>query len=131
MNLTLKTVSSLSNCTLSVLLDETGFPFLKTIERPWLDNQQSISCIPAGIYNVIPFHSPSKGDVFLLQNVPDRTMIEIHVANWASELEGCIAVGLDFTINAGKPAMINSKAALDKLKAVTGYKPFTLTIIRS
>lgn len=50
--------------------------------------------IPCGTYKVTRYHSPRLNrTVLLLHNVPGRDMIEIHNANWESQLEGCIAVG--------------------------------------
>ncbi len=50
--------------------------------------------IPAGTYKVSVYHSPRLNrDVLLLHDVPGRTMIEIHNANWENQLEGCVAVG--------------------------------------
>lgn len=82
-----------------------------TIEKNWHNNANDNSCIPLGIYRVTKFNSPSKGHVFLLHDVPGRTMIEIHVANWSSQLLGCIAVGLDFT----EQGVGRSELALEKL----------------
>ena len=67
----------------------------QTIELAWRENKVRISCIPEGIYHVKPFKSPSKGKVFLVENVPGRTMIEIHTGNYVAgkkvDLLGCIA----------------------------------------
>lgn len=49
--------------------------------------------IPEGSYRVEFYDSPTKGRVPLLQNVPGRTMIEIHKGNWETASEGCILVG--------------------------------------
>jgi len=68
----------------------------KTLELPWKDNQKRISCIPIGIYNVIRYKSPKFGEVFLLENVSNRSMIEIHYGNYFSDIEGCILVGENF-----------------------------------
>lgn len=84
-------------------------------ELPWDDNIPRVSCIPKGTYNVTRFKSPSKGDVFLLHDVPDRSMIEIHPANVPTELLGCIAPGLEFGELAGKPAVLSSKLAFKML----------------
>lgn len=65
-----------------------------TVERPWLDNQPYTSCIPAGTYKAFTRVSPSNGNVIELIDVPGRTFIQFHVANWAWQLEGCIGVGL-------------------------------------
>lgn len=64
-----------------------------TVERPWAQNRPTFSCIPAGLYPLTLYDSPRHGRVYLLQNVPQRANIEIHIANVSSELEGCIAPG--------------------------------------
>jgi hypothetical protein len=69
----------------------------KTLELPWMNNENGKSCIPAGIYPAEKFESPTHGWCFLLKNVPDRKMIEIHVANYFRQLLGCIAVGDSFS----------------------------------
>lgn len=79
--------------TTGVMLDSGGQQLCVTLERPWLDNKKQISCIPEGTYSVITFQSPSKGDVWLIQNVLDRDMIEIHACNYVEQLLGCIGVG--------------------------------------
>lgn len=72
-----------------------------TIELPRVSYQGSHVCIPAGIYVVTKYFSPDHGfEVPLLQDVPNRTSIEIHPSNWAINpdtkkvyLLGCIAPG--------------------------------------
>src|SRR5882762_9832216 len=50
--------------------------------------------IPAGKYRVLLTHSPHLGYVTPeLQDVPGRTAIRIHCANYAHQLLGCTAVG--------------------------------------
>lgn len=70
---------------------------LHTIERPWLGNKPFKSCIPNGCYSMARRHSEKFGHHFLLRDVPGRDLILIHPANYASELEGCIAIGLAYT----------------------------------
>ena len=62
---------------------------LKTLEPPWLDNQTSISCIPAGRYK---FRRDTHGRFqwFAVLDVPGRTHIEMHEGNKPSHSEGCI-----------------------------------------
>ena len=50
----------------------------KTLELPWKNNERQISCIPKGEYTVEKFNSPTFGNVFLFEDVPDRDMIEMH-----------------------------------------------------
>lgn len=85
-----------------------------TLELPWRDNEHNVSCIPTGNYAVTRYHSPSKGNVFLLCDVPERSNVEIHIANYVSELRGCIAVGTKFSdIDGDKiPDITNSQKML-------------------
>jgi hypothetical protein len=89
-----------------------GKPLCVTLELPWRDNKPNISCIPMGTYEVVNFDSPSKGNVFLLKDVPNRSYIEIHVANFMSEIKGCIAVGMEFS----DVGVAESAIAMKKLK---------------
>lgn len=66
---------------------------IKTIELPWKDNARCISCIPEGRYVCTPRESDKFGKHFHIRDVPDRSWILFHVANYISDLEGCIAVG--------------------------------------
>ena len=65
-----------------------------TVERPWLDNQTSISCIPDGNYKLKRVDSPRFGDdMWEIADVPDRTHILFHVANGPHNVKGCIGLG--------------------------------------
>ena len=67
-----------------------------TLELPWKDNKPNVSCIPVGKYKVKKTYSPHFGkDMWEVLNVQDRSGIRIHIANYVSELKGCIAPGLD------------------------------------
>lgn len=94
--LTLYRISSTVAGTFGVLCRD-GLPLCVTCELPWRDNKKSISCIPAGLYPVKRWISPSKGRVFLLHGTEPRDKVLIHIANKPAELEGCIAVGKYFT----------------------------------
>lgn len=69
-----------------------------SIELPWKDNKRKTSCIPEGRYLLTRYESPKHGPCLLVNNVPGRSMCELHEANWAMgkdgkhpQLEGCIA----------------------------------------
>jgi hypothetical protein len=64
-----------------------------TLERPWADNQQNISSIPAGTYDGALRYDHSDHWRIELQNVPGRTNVQIHVGNQPDESKGCILVG--------------------------------------
>lgn len=78
-------------------VNETGANMtLCTLERPWLNNQQGVSCIPSGTYSwskVAPSHIPYPH--ILLSGMPDREGVCIHVGNYVTNSEGCILVGRD------------------------------------
>jgi len=66
-----------------------------TVEKPWLDNQQNISCIPTGIYQLGRVNSPKFGPAtWEVKNVPNRSHILIHAGNTAHDVIGCLAVGM-------------------------------------
>lgn len=89
-----------------------------TIERPWLDNQVEVSCIPEGDYRMeLSIHNgkarPYK--CLLVRDVPGRSGIQIHIANRASELKGCIAPGYTTALLKGEIAVLNSASAFRDL----------------
>lgn len=93
---------------------------LKTLELPWLRNQQDISCIPTGIYKCRKIVSPSLGECFEIVNVPNRTYVRGHKANFTRQLKGCVAFGLTHADIDGDGIMdvTSSKVAFDKLMAM-------------
>ena len=63
----------------------------KTLERPWLNNKVSVSCIPAGHYKFVR-DLFGKFKYFKILNVPDRTSIEFHLGTKPIHSKGCILV---------------------------------------
>ena len=115
---------------------------MHTGELPWRDNARSISCIPPGEYLCVSHISPKHGHCFWLQDVPGRSEILIHAANWMgdkalgfkSNLEGCIAIGMKFARDVGvkdQDMLQQSQLALAKLIEYTDFKAFNLTIINA
>ena len=51
------------------------------------------SAMPTGRYELTLYHSPKHGVVPLFMNVPNFEYTEIHGANTANQLLGCVAVG--------------------------------------
>ena len=95
------------------LLHINGKPLSVTLERPWKDNKAWESCIPFGIYPLTRLDKSKafKYPHYLLEDVPSRTFIKIHVANYPSELHGCIGVGSYFAN--GAIAVSKSRVAMD------------------
>jgi hypothetical protein len=65
-----------------------------TVERPWLDNKAFESCIPQGVYTCRRYSSAKYPDTFEVCDVPERSKILIHTANWPDDVQGCIGLGL-------------------------------------
>jgi len=123
-----------------------------TIECPWLNNEAGKSCVPAGDYLLIPYYSPIHGATWCLHNpelniygnrtaVPlgGRSCCELHSANFARQLQGCIALGLeghpllDPITGMVSPAVEDSRNAVVALRQIltplsSGH---TLTITRT
>jgi len=65
-----------------------------TVERPWLNNQPYISCIPEGDYPLARGHYNRGGyEVYEIKDVPNRSLIKIHIANRPTDVQGCIGLG--------------------------------------
>ena len=86
--------------------------FISTLERPWLNNQVGISCIPEGEYEV---HRDLTGrhTWFSIKDVQDRTFIEMHEGHKVQHSQGCILFDL---------------IGLQNLLLETQGKPFKLII---
>ena len=75
---------------------------LYTVELPWRDNIQYVSCIPEGVYDLALRDSPvvahtSRNEYkrgWQICHVPGRTDIMIHPGNTIDDVQGCIAPGL-------------------------------------
>ena len=73
---------------------DDGVKNLASLELAWKDNQKSVSCIPKGTYKVkTTFSNKYQKDMWQVLDVPGRTGIRIHSANYYKQLEGCIALG--------------------------------------
>jgi hypothetical protein len=68
-----------------------------SMELPWLDNTKRVSCIPTGNYKSVIHYSPKFGKCLWLQDVPNRSEILIHAANFYYDLLGCIGIGKDLS----------------------------------
>lgn len=117
-----------------------------TMERLWLDDQPDVSCVPRGTYDLVPHvisHGPLSGlacyalsnaDLGVFPEPPDnytganpvRVACLIHPANWAFQLEGCIAPGKARGLLApsqdspAEPAVLQSRGAFDEIMQTLG-----------
>lgn len=88
-----------------------------TLELPWLNNKVGASSIPKGEYKLLHRRSPKYGDHLHVIDVPGRSYILIHSANFVTQLRGCIAVGdKRIDINGdGLADITNSKRTMGQL----------------
>jgi len=97
-----------------------------TIERPWLNNKPFESCIPLGEYSIKWKESPKFGMCYEVENVEERTHILLHVANFPTDVVGCIGLGMD--LMGDRIAVASSKLAMEKFHDLTGGRPWQLKI---
>lgn len=108
-----------------------GTRVCSSIELAWKNNQNKISCIPEGRYELKKRYTAERGWHLILVNVPGRQLILIHAANDAKkELLGCIAP-VSILQSEGKGSQ--SRNALAKINAIVfrvldKKKQFFLTI---
>lgn len=120
-----------------------GRTTVHTTELPWRNNRAQRSCIPAGAYLCKMVQSPKFGVVYQVLDVPNRSHVLIHPANfggdvemgWETELQGCIAPALrlgEMQNDYGRmqPAGLVSRPAVRSLMEWAGGKPFTLEVIQ-
>ncbi len=91
-----------------------------TLELPWLNNKQDVSCFSSGVYLCRKIHSPTHGWCIEVCNVYGRTLIRIHSGNFTSDILGCILVGdsIKDINNDGISDVTNSKKTLRRLMAI-------------
>lgn len=102
----------LKTCTIGTLTIDYKKELFFTLELPYLDNKQNISCIPPATYKLIKYYSPKFGECFKLENVRNRTNILIHSGNNLLHTQGCILIGNQINNNG---IVMDSKNALIKL----------------
>ena len=101
------------------LEDKVREPFIKI---------PKMTAIPPGRYDIELKVSPNTGLLTpWLINVPHFENIQIHIANYPNQVEGCIAVG----INRGDDMVLRSKVAFDILMAeMKKYKAWDIHIFK-
>lgn len=109
--------------------DDTKLMECFSLELPWLENAQKISCIPEGTYTgKLRYSAKFNRFLFEIQNVPGRSSILIHIGNYASpkksDVEGCILLGSSYgDINTdGIPDILNSTVTINKFYEIMGEK---------
>tara|TARA_R110000850_G_C9718902_1_gene442036 strand:- start:206 stop:619 length:414 start_codon:yes stop_codon:yes gene_type:complete len=100
-----------------------------TVERPWLNNQTDISCIPVGEYLCRPaFYNAAGYDAIKVLDVTGRTDILMHVGNFARNSNGCILINTRHGAMNQEWCGLASKDAFSLLMAELGNTHFKLII---
>ncbi len=134
---------------------QVGNVKLATIEEAWLADPDGPggqrregaiveSCVPDGTYQLLPHSSDKFPNVWRLYNprlgvynwpadIPagqkwGRSAILIHSGNSTSDIMGCIAIGRSHSWDAGKPMVLESRAAMTTLRATLGGGEHQLVI---
>jgi hypothetical protein len=102
---------------------------LFTVELPWKDNANNVSCIPPGKYRCCWTKSPRlKKFTYEVTNVKGRSGIRIHSANFATQVLGCVALGLTNGKMDGKRGVFGSTTAIRKFNEALNQEDFQLEI---
>ena len=69
-----------------------------TLEKPWKENAKNLSCIPKGRYLCTRRNPTQKFNYehILINGVPNRDAILMHIGNYVTNSQGCTLIGTDF-----------------------------------
>lgn len=127
--LVLKRVSTNWHSTFGVLIDGTE-PFAVTLEPPWRDNEEDVSCIPAALYMCRRTQSSHFGETFEVTNVPGRSHILFHKGNTPGDTAGCILVAERFERLVNQPAVqLSADGFGDLMRRMKNTNRFFLSIV--
>lgn len=113
---TLTRIKQGDKATLGKLFDERKSIVCYTLELPWKNNTQYISCIPEGVYQCAKFSGGKFQDVWQVLDVIGRTYILFHNGNFLSDIEGCILVGKNHDKYKGEPIVNDSVNTLNRMR---------------
>ena len=87
------------------------------LELCWRNNARNVSCLPPGEYLCVPYMSNRFGRTFAFDDseTTPRTQIRMHAGNTSLDTRGCLLPGTACGIMGGRPAVLNSRRALDDL----------------
>lgn len=107
-------------------------------ELPERGNDPGLSCIPPGVYMCHVAYSPHfQRDLYHVQDVPGRSDILIHPANYMGdrskglkcELLGCIALGSKTVKLDGQEAVVESRYSVQRFMELMNDADFELEVL--
>lgn len=131
----LKREPSTDDGTFGILQFPDGTSLL-SLELPWRNNKNGVSCIPAGTYKCAKRSTTNFGFSYEVKNVPGRSGILIHAGNSAGNSEmgkkadsaGCILLGQGRGQKGSQKIITSSKAAMKIFHDKLQDRDFTLTV---
>ena len=97
-----------------------------TVEKPWINNEPFVSCIPTGKYLLRPRRYYRGGyDALEVLKVEGRSHILFHMGNRAADVQGCICPGTALSCIYGEWSVKSSSVAF---KDLMEYNPNVLNI---
>ena len=108
-----------------------------TGELPWRDDENDVSCIPAGRYDCVMSYSPHfRKLLYAVTGDVKRSGVRIHPANlcgdstkgFKSQLLGCIALGEKRGWIGNQKCLFLSQSAIRKFQKALDQQPFILEI---
>lgn len=94
---TLKRSIIANTATLGTLYNERGLEIAKTLELPFFNNINDLSCIPFGEYKCKKDNT-GKYKYWKILDVDGRQAVEFHNGNYVTDSEGCILLGQSWAI---------------------------------
>lgn len=93
-----------------------------TVERPWVNNEPSDSCIPEGWYKIkLGWYNKGNYAAYEVENCYNRSHIKIHIGNTMKNVTGCIALGSELGYVDSKWAVLSSKNTYHKFMSIMNH----------
>lgn len=128
MQLKLKRTQHLPNATLGTLtIDGVKTDPIYTLENPKRKTDKD-NRIPAGTYKCKPYSGTKYKDVYIVENVPNRSAILFHWGNTSKDTEGCLLLGNRIGKIGSEPAVLDSKQCFARFRSLIGKNEFTLVV---
>ena len=137
--LILKRIANTPQGVFGVLIDGV-IPFAVSLELPWRNNANNVSCIPPSprfgnidLYICQRIEHEIFGRTFIVET-PYRSGILFHWGNKLEDTKGCILVAEEFGLLAETPAILNSRTHPNKgfnefVERFGGYSQFVMKIV--
>jgi len=92
-----------------------------TVEREWLNNTPSKSCVPSGEYDLEVHNSNKYPDTYCIlgdtvshyASDKKRSVCLFHAANYPTDVKGCIGLGKTLTYINGQLGVTHSKDSME------------------